>query len=167
LRRFARRADRATLGQLVRKENTMAQQDAIALLDADHMHVEQLFAEYQTADHGDLKREVAHRICDELSVHAQIEEEIFYPAVRRATGDDRMVDDAEKEHNDVRELINVIEAGPYDDATMTKLQRLVEHHVKEEREEMFDHARRTPGLDLMKLGEQLEHRKSELMAHAP
>lgn len=146
----------------------MAQQDAIALLDADHLHVEHLFAEYQTAgDDREHKRQLAHQICNELTVHAQIEEEIFYPAVRRATGDDRMVDDATKEHNNARELINVIEAGPYDDETMMRLQRIIEHHVKEEREEMFDHARRTPGLDLAKLGGELEQRKSELMAHAP
>lgn len=145
----------------------MAQQDAIALLDADHLHVEHLFAEYQTAEHADPKRDLAHRICQELMVHAQIEEEIFYPAVRRATGDDRMVDDAKKAHDNARELINVIEAGPYDDETMTKLQRVIEEHVKEEREEMFDHARRTPGLDLMQLGRELEQRKSELTAGHP
>ncbi len=146
----------------------MAQQDAIALLDADHMHVEQLFAEYQTAgDDREHKRQLAHQICNELTVHAQIEEEIFYPAVRRATGDDQMVDDAAKEHDNARELINVIESGPYDDETMTKLQRIIENHVKEEREEMFERARRTPGLDLAMLGGELEQRKSELMAHAP
>jgi hemerythrin superfamily protein len=145
----------------------MAQQDATALLDADHMHVEQLFAEYQTAENSEVKREIAHRLCQELTVHAQIEEEIFYPAVRRATGDNQMVDDAAKEHDNARELINVIESGPYDDATMTRLQRVIEQHVKEEREEMFDHARRTPGLDLMQLGEQLEHRKAELTSGHP
>ena len=145
----------------------MAQQDAIALLDADHLHVEQLFAEYQTAEHSELKRELAHRLCQELTVHAQIEEEIFYPAVRRTTGDNQMVDDAEKAHDNARELINVIEAGPYDDETMTRLQRVIEDHVKEEREEMFDHARRTPGLDLVQLGRELEQRKSELTAGHP
>ena len=61
-------------------------------------------------------------------------------------------------------MAHTIEAGPYDDETMTRLQRIIEQHVKEEREEMFDHARRTPGLDLAKLGGELEHRKSELMA---
>lgn len=146
----------------------MAQQDAIALLDADHKHVEQLFADYQSAgDDRDRRRQLAHQICQELTVHAQIEEEIFYPAVRRATGDNQMVDDARKEHDNARELINVIEAGPYDEATMTRLQRIIEHHVKEEREEMFDHARRTPGLDLTQLGAQLEKRKSELTAAHP
>lgn len=144
----------------------MAQQDAIALLDADHLYVEQLFAEYQTAEHSDRKRDLAHRICQELTVHAQIEEEIFYPAVRRATDDDPMVDDARKAHDNARELINVIEAGPYDDETMTGLQRVIEDHVKEERE-MFDHARRTPGLDLMQLGRELDQRKSELTAGHP
>jgi len=145
----------------------MAQQDAIALLDADHIHVEQLFAEYQTGADSERKKQLAHTICHELTIQAQIEEEIFYPAVRRATGDNQMVDDAKKEHENARELINVIEAGPYDDATMTKLQHVIEHHVKEEREEMFDHARRTPGLDLVQLGQQLEQRKSELMASQP
>jgi hemerythrin superfamily protein len=150
------------------KENAMAQQDAIALLDADHMHVEQLFAEYQTAGPDrEHRKEIAHRICQELTVHAQIEEEIFYPAVRRATGDDRMVDDARKDHDNARELINVIESGPYDDATMMQLQGIIERHVKEEREEMFDHARRAPGLDLMALGRQLELRKTELTAGHP
>jgi hemerythrin superfamily protein len=143
----------------------MAQQDAIALLDADHLSVEQLFAEWQTAgDDREHKRYLAHRICQELTVHAQIEEEIFYPAVRAATGDHHMLDQARDEHDNARELINVIESGPYDDATMTRLQRVIEHHVKEEREKMFDHARRTPGVDLMKLGEQLDQRKHELMA---
>ena len=145
----------------------MAQQDAIALLDADHLHVEQLFAEYQTAEHSDRKRELAHRICQELTVHAQIEGEIFYPAVRRATGDNQMVDGAKKAHDNARELINVIEAGPYDDETMTGLQRVIEDHVKEEREQMFDRARRAPGLDLMQLGQQLEQRRSELTAGHP
>jgi hemerythrin superfamily protein len=130
--------------------------------------VEQLFAEYQTAGADrEHKKELAHRICQELTVHAQVEEEIFYPAVRRATGDNQMVDDARKDHDNARELINVIEAGPYDDATMMKLQGIIERHVKEEREEMFDHARRTPSLDLMQLGHELAQRKSELMASHP
>ena len=142
-------------------------QDAIALLKEDHRAVEKLFKEFESAKGEGRKETLARRICLELSVHAQIEEEIFYPAVRRALGDDRMVDDAEKEHNNARELINVIESGPYDDATMTRLQRVIEHHVKEEREEMFDHARRTPGLDLAMLGRQLERRKNELTASHP
>jgi hemerythrin superfamily protein len=150
------------------KENFMAQQDAIALLDADHLHVEQLFAEYQTAgDDRERKRRLADQICGELTVHAQIEEEIFYPAMRRALGDAARVDKARDEHASARELINVIESGPYDDETMAKLQRIVEQHVKEERELMFDPARRASGLDLVKLGAELDQRKSELMANSP
>jgi hemerythrin superfamily protein len=145
----------------------MAQQDAIALLDADHRKVEEMFAQYLSGGrHAHDRRELARMICHELTIHAQIEEEIFYPAVRRALGDDRMVDDAEKEHNAMREMINVIESGPYDDELVVQLQRAVMHHVKEEREEMFDHARRTPGLDLAQLGDRLAQRKHELMAHA-
>lgn len=146
----------------------MAQQDAIALLDADHMHVEQLFAEYQTAGPDrEHRKDIAHRICQELTVHAQIEEEIFYPAVRRATADNQRVDDALKAHDNARELINVIESGPYDDVTMMKLQGIIERHVRQEREEIFDHARRSPGLDLMGLGRELERRKAELTVGHP
>src|SRR5207237_4313975 len=76
-------------------DTVMAQQDAIALLDADHMHVDQLFAEYQTAgDDRGRKKQLAHQICQELTTHARIEEEIFYPAVRKATGDNQMLDGA-------------------------------------------------------------------------
>lgn len=145
----------------------MAQQDAIALLDDDHRKVEQMFARYLSGGrHAHDKRDLAHMICHELTIHAQIEEEIFYPAVRRALGDNQMVDDAKKEHDKMRAMINVIESGPFDDELVVQLQRAVLHHVKEEREEMFDHARRTPGLDLAELGKRLAQRKQELMAHA-
>ena len=83
----------------------MTQQDACTLLDSDHQKVERLFAEYQSAG-GDSSRksELAQTICQELTVHATIEEEIFYPAFRQATGDNNLVDEAEEEHQDAKDL---------------------------------------------------------------
>lgn len=145
----------------------MPQQDACTLLDSDHQKVEQLFAQYQSAgDDLAKKSRLAQTICQELTVHATIEEEIFYPAFRKATGDDEMVREAEQEHDEARDLITEIEDAEQMDPLMVKLQKAIEHHVKEERDEMFPKARKTPGLDLMALGGRLESRKRELMTGA-
>ena len=143
----------------------MPQQDACALLDSDHQKVERLFAEYQSAKDLPRKSELAKTICTELVVHATIEEEIFYPAFRKAARDDKMVDEAEHEHQEARDLISEIEDAAEMDPLMAKLQKAIEHHVQEERDEMFPKARQTKGLDLMGLAQQLETRKAELMAH--
>ena len=142
----------------------MTQNDACALLDEDHRKVERLFADYQAAGDRSKKNELAQTICTELTVHAQIEEEIFYPPFRQATGDNDMVDEAEEEHQEARDLIAKIEAADAPDALIAQLQKAIDHHVKEEREEMFPKARSTAGLDLMALRRQLESRKAELMA---
>ena len=143
----------------------MAQQDACALLDSDHQKVERLFAEYQSAGSDlDKKSRLAQTICNELTVHATIEEEIFYPAFRKASGDDDMVDEAETEHQEAKDLITEIEDAEQMDPLVAQLQKAIEHHVKEEREEMFPKARAASGLDLVALGEQLMARKAELAA---
>jgi hemerythrin superfamily protein len=142
----------------------MPQQDACALLDADHQKVERLFAEYQTVTDQARKSTLAQTICQELTVHATIEEEIFYPAFRQAVGEDDMVDEAEEEHDEARDLISQIEDADQMDPLMAELQQAIEHHVKEEREEMFPKAREAKGLDLMELATQMESRKQELMA---
>ena len=143
----------------------MPQQDACTLLDSDHQKVERLFAEFQSAGTDQARKsKLAQTICMELTVHATIEEEIFYPAFRKAAGDDDMVDEAEEEHQEARDLIAEIEDADEIDPLMADLQEAVEHHVKEEREEMFPQARKTPSLDLMALATQLENRKRELMA---
>ena len=143
----------------------MTQQDACTLLDADHQKVERLFTEYQSAQNASKKPELAQEICMELTVHATIEEEIFYPAFRAATRDDRLVDEAQDEHQEAKDLIAQIEDGDKIGALMARLQKAVEHHVQEERTEMFPKARKTGGMDLMALGAQLEARKQELMAN--
>lgn len=144
----------------------MPQQDACTLLDEDHKKVEQLFQQYQSAD-ASRKQQLAQTIAQELSVHMQIEDEIFYPAFLDATGDDDMVEEAEDEHDEARELIARLEGGKADDEVMKELQKAIDHHVGEERREMFPKARETSGLDLVKLAQELEARKAELMSDHP
>lgn len=150
---------------------TAKQKDACDLLDADHKAVKKLFKEFEelTESRGNTrekKRRLAQRICQELTVHAQIEEEIFYPAIRKAIKDDLMMNEAEVEHASAKDLIAQIEhmdaSDAKFDAKVTVLGEYIDHHVKEERNEMFPKARATK-VDLVKLRQQLEARKEELM----
>lgn len=143
----------------------MTQQDACTLLDADHQKVEQLFTEYQSAKDAAKKSQLAQTICMELTVHALVEEEIFYPAYTAATRDDKLVKEAQEEHQQAKDLITEIEDGDKIDALMAQLQKAIEHHVKEERTEMFPKARKAAGMDLVALAAQLVARKKELMAN--
>jgi len=145
----------------------MAQQDALALLDADHNKVAALFQQYKAAHDDNRRRLLAQQICQELTVHAQIEEEIFYPAFGRATGDQQLLQHSRREHQEARELIARLEATPTDARLMLELEDAVLHHVNDEREKMFPQARKAQGLDLMQLGLQIEARKSELTAPHP
>lgn len=148
------------------------QKDACDLLDADHKAVKKMFAEFEelTEARGNTrekKRQLADKICRELTVHTQIEEEIFYPAVRKAINDELMMEEAEVEHASARDLIAQIqEMEPGDaiyDAKVLVLGEYVDHHVKEERTEMFPKARASK-VDLVKMRDVLQSRKEELMA---
>lgn len=150
---------------------TAKQKDACDLLDADHKAVKKMFNEFEelTESRGNTrekKRQLAEKICLELTVHAQIEEEIFYPAIRKAIKDELMMNEAEVEHMSAKDLIAQIQemdaADPMFDAKVTVLGEYIDHHVKEERNEMFPKARATK-VDLVKLRQQLEARKEELM----
>lgn len=145
------------------------QLDAIALLKQDHRTVEELFAKFEEAGGDGRKRKLAEEICLELSVHAKIEEEIFYPACDGKVEDD-LLKEAYVEHDGAKLLIGEILAGePSDefyDAKVTVLQEQIEHHVEEEEKRMeglFTQARNA-GLDMDALGEQLAARKQELTA---
>ena len=139
--------------------------NAITLLKADHTAVQELFDKYEKTRSDDRKTALAKQICNELKVHTQIEEEIFYPAVREAIRDQDLLDEATVEHASAKELIAQIEGGkPGDDlfdAKVTVLGEYVKHHVKEEQNELFPKVRKTK-LDLEALGEQLQARKEEL-----
>jgi hemerythrin superfamily protein len=145
--------------------------DAVRLLTSDHREVKGLFQDYQAlVDHdasGKKKQPIAELICKLLTVHATIEEEIFYPAAKRKIKDADLIDEATVEHASAKDLIAQIESSdPSDDLFDAKVKVLgeyIDHHVKEEESELFPQVRKA-GLDLQALGEQLTIRKSELMA---
>ena len=119
-------------------------QDAVALLKADHRAVEDLFAKFEKASGEGRKQKLAEEICLELSVHAEIEEEIFYPACEGKVDED-LLKESYVEHDGAKVLIaEIIKGGPSDDfydAKMKVLQEEIEHHVEEEEGEMFKGAR--------------------------
>jgi hypothetical protein len=153
------------------KTNTESSQDAIALLTADHKAVKALFKEFEGLsgedDADEQKATLVEKICDELTVHAQIEEEIFYPAVRAAIEDEDLMDEADVEHETAKDLIAQLESmTPGDDhydAKVTVLGEYIDHHVKEEEQEMFAKARKAD-VDAAALGRELAARKAELKA---
>ncbi len=147
--------------------------DACDLLDADHKAVKKMFKEFEELTESRAKTaaqkklELARRICLELKVHTQIEEEIFYPALREVLKDADMLDEAEVEHASAKDLIAQIESAmDADDKFEAKVKVLgeyVDHHVKEERAEIFTKARAAKKLDLVAMREELEQRKETLM----
>jgi hemerythrin superfamily protein len=151
---------------------TRSAKDACDLLDADHRNVKKMFKEYEelaesrARNSAQMKMQLARQICTELTVHAQIEEEIFYPAVRKAIKETDLLDEAAVEHQSAKELVAQIEAGPEADdmfdAMVKVLGEYVDHHIKEEKNELFPKARAARGLDLMAIRETLEARKEEL-----
>ena len=142
-------------------------QDAVALLKADHREVDELVQQFEKA-RSDRKEAIARRICTALTVHAQIEEELLYPAAREVLDEDDMdlVDEADVEHASIKQLVAEVEsASPSDalyDAKVKVIGEYVKHHVKEEERELFPKLRRTE-LDLKALGAQLAERKQALM----
>ncbi len=166
---------------------TTVQHDACELLDADHIATKHLFVEYarlafagagtearagaRTASRTpDGRTALARKICSELTVHAQIEEEIFYPALREVIDVPELLDEAQAEHQQAKELIAQIEAMADGDAAMddlvSQLARAVENHVKEERDLLFPKARAAADLDLDELGARMKERQQELQSQA-
>ena len=146
---------------------TAPAKDAVALLKADHAKVSGLFADYEKTGSSKKKKALVAEICTELRVHTQIEEEIFYPAVKAALKDKILVPEATVEHAGVKALLAQIEEiepnGELYDAKVKVLSEYVKHHVKEEHTEMFPKAKAT-SLDMTKLGAQMAERKAELLA---
>ena len=141
--------------------------NATHILAQDHRKVEDLFTSYEAARGAERKREIAAKICEELKIHAMIEEEIFYPALEGKI-DDELLKEAYVEHDGAKVLINEIsEGGPdeaFYDAKVTVLKEQIEHHVGEEEkvhDNMFQQAR-AADVDLDELGERLLARKAEL-----
>jgi hemerythrin superfamily protein len=151
---------------------SVAVDDAVGMLIADHKRVASLFADFKRlTDEGrdEEKASVVKKICKELTVHTQLEEELFYPAVRKATGDEDQVDEALVEHAGAKQLIAQLQrADPSEDlydAKVTVLAEQIDHHVEEEEGSMFPKARYA-GLDTLKLGAAMQARKAELLSGA-
>ncbi|MDQ1833043.1 hemerythrin domain-containing protein [Massilia scottii] len=144
--------------------------DAIAMLTEDHREVEELFKQYEALgeDDNDRKKKIADQICTALTLHATIEEEIFYPAVRDAGEDnEELVDEATVEHASAKDLIAQLqEMDPEDelyDAKVKVLSEQIAHHVQEEEKEMFPKAKKNK-LDLAALAEEMALREDEVAA---
>lgn len=141
--------------------------DAIALLKSDHREVEKLFDQFEKTKSADRKRAIVGKVCDALTIHAKIEEEIFYPQAREALrrkGDD-LLDEAEVEHDGIKGLVAELKgADPNEnlyDARVKVLSEYVKHHVKEEEGELFPKVRQS-NLDVGKVRAELAARKESL-----
>ena len=132
--------------------------DATALLMLDHAEVRAMFLQYDLEKDQEMKAVLANKICLALTVHAQIEEEIFYPEAGKALEDDELIAEAVEEHSEMKEQIAEIVEGAAKGKSVTRsikrLMQIVEHHVKEEETEMFPDMRRTE-TDLYDLGARL------------
>ena len=137
-------------------------QDAIALLEADHQRLENLVKEFKSAS-GDraAKLALAQIICAELTLHTMVEEEIFYPAFAKATGNEEMVEHALKEHQHVKDLIAKVPDAENVDGAIEAIWHHVQHHVEEERREMFAKARAS-GMELATVGGRIQVRRAEV-----
>lgn len=142
-------------------------QEATRLLRADHKLVNDLFEQFESARSSSKKQSLAMEICQELIIHAQIEEEIFYPAVQVALKDKELVPEAKVEHETLKSLIAQIEKESPDselwEAKVKVLSEYVKHHVKEEQNELFPKVKASK-LDLIELGMRLAERKEALKA---
>src|SRR6478609_148983 len=147
--------------------------DAIELLKQDHRTVEDLFKQFEKLKDEDEEAaaEIIEAACTELQIHDKIETEIFYPAVREQAEEEEiedLLDEAEVEHEGVRELIEKIEGLEWEDeklnAYFTVLSEYVKHHVKEEEQELFPKLNQLTDVDLESLGAEMTERKAELMS---
>ena len=146
--------------------------DAVDLLDADHVGVKKLFTQFKKLSEakapGDERKAIADKICMELTVHAEIEERIFYPGARESINDDDLLNEAEVEHASAKDLIAQISAMDAEeelfDAKVTVLGEYIDHHVEEERNEMFPKARKSD-MDLKGMVADLKALKEELIAN--
>jgi hemerythrin-like domain-containing protein len=145
--------------------------DAIEMLMEDHRNVQKLFKQFEklkedAGAENETKRELVERACGELSVHAQLEEELFYPAAQDALDEPELVEEAIVEHASAKELIARLESmapgESFYDATFTVLAEYVNHHIKEEEKELFPKLKKAK-MDVQALAEPMQQRKQELV----
>lgn len=150
------------------KTTRRSKHDAIKLLTDDHNKVKKMFKEFEKLHkkQEEGKEELVQQICKELTVHTQLEEEIFYPAAREAIDDDDLMNEAAVEHQAAKDLIEKIQstssADPMYDAMVSVLGEYVNHHIEEEQNEIFPKVEKAK-MDLEELGSEIEERKEALM----
>ena len=144
--------------------------NAVQMIRQDHRKVEGLFKKFARAKNNEAKKRIADQVTQELEVHTTLEEEIFYPAVRNELGDEEMIDEANKEHRQAKEIIQELKTmDSEDDHLEEKFAELVEcikHHVEEEENEMLPKAKES-AMDLTNYGKQMSERKAELTGKTP
>ena len=144
--------------------------DAVKLLKDDHKKVKDLFRQFESARTADRKMKIAQEAMHELEVHAEIEEEIFYPAAKAKADKEgkELVAEAVEEHHVVKMLIAELKAmhevNEQYEAKFTVLIENVEHHIEEEEKEMLPDAKKTLGKDIDMLGDEMAARKKQLLA---
>ena len=160
----------ATTGKSTSRSRTTST-DAIALLKADHKQVEEWFSHFERSHSKSKKQQLASNICETLTIHTTIEEELFYPAFLKATEDKDIHHEAVVEHQGAKKLIAEIQGMSSEDdyfaAKVAVLSEMIKHHVKEEEKVggMFAEAKKSD-MDLQALGRQLSARKRELQSQA-
>ena len=168
-RRSPAKTARKSAGKKSARKTARREPLAIQLLKQDHREVEALGKQFERAKDDTAKAEIARRICQALTVHAQIEEEIFYPRAREQDVEDDMLAEAYVEHQSAKDLIAQIQGmspgDRYFEAKVKVLIEYVQHHVEEEENEMFPAAKKKR-LDLDAIGEEMQARKQELMQGA-
>jgi hemerythrin superfamily protein len=143
------------------------QPEAIAMLIEDHQKVQKMFKTFESTDDQQKRQELATEICNELTVHTQLEEQVLYPAAREALEETDLVDEAKVEHQVAKDLIEKIkQSRPHDEeycALVTVLGEYVNHHIDEEQKELFPQLKKAK-IDFDALGEEMQQTKQELLA---
>lgn len=139
---------------------------ATQLIRRDHKKVESLFGKFDKAKSTRAKKKICEQVIQELEVHAKLEEEIFYPAVRKHVGEEKMLQEAKQEHQEAKQIIARLKNADAEvdgfDGTFAELVESVQHHVEEEEGEMLPKAEESD-MDLQECGEEMAERKSELL----
>jgi Hemerythrin HHE cation binding domain len=139
--------------------------NAVQMIRQDHRKVEGLFKKFDQAKSNRARKRICDQVIGELEVHTKLEEEIFYPAVRQELGDEEMIEEAEKEHQQAKDIIQELKTMEAEDEQLEEkfagLVECIKHHVEEEQSEMLPKAEESE-MDLAHYGEQMSERKKEL-----
>jgi hemerythrin-like domain-containing protein len=153
-----------------RKSAPANQPKAIAMLANDHRNVRKMFKQFEKMKDQDdsARNEIIEKVCQELTIHTKVEEELFYPFARERLEDGDLLDEAEVEHQVAKDLIAQLQQGTGEeaqrDASMTVLGEYVSHHIDEEEKELFPKLTKVKGVkeEMQALGEEMEQRKLDL-----